>query len=138
MPIQQITELEQLNLIGSAKFSLLPRGRRISRLAWIPNTFVPYVGAGGGYGNYKFRQNGDFVDFVDGNHIFTRHVHVRRLGADLPRHAAAPTSRYATISCCRSKARYSWQHADLDQDFIDFEPIDLGGFRFGAGIHFVF
>ena len=23
-------------------------------------------------------------------------------------------------------------------DFIDFEPIDLGGFRFGAGIHVAF
>ena len=36
------------------------------------------------------------------------------------------------------EGRYSWQKADLSQDFIDFEPIDLGGFRFGAGIHFAF
>ena len=34
--------------------------------------------------------------------------------------------------------RYSWQQATLSQDFIDFEPIDLGGFRFGAGIHLAF
>ena len=29
-------------------------------------------------------------------------------------------------------------HDVTDQDFIDFQPIDLGGFRFGAGINFVF
>jgi hypothetical protein len=36
------------------------------------------------------------------------------------------------------EGRYTWKHADLDNDFIDFEPIDLGGFRFGAGIHIAF
>ena len=36
------------------------------------------------------------------------------------------------------EGRYTWVNADLDQDFIDFEPMDLGGFRFGAGINFVF
>ena len=70
VPIQSVTELEQHNFSATAKFSLIPRGRSVSRLAWIPNTFVPYVGAGGGYGNYAFRQNGDFADFID-HHIFT-------------------------------------------------------------------
>jgi len=136
LPIEQTTELSQLNLTLSAKFSLLPRGRAISRLAWIPRTFIPYVGAGGGYGRYEFRQNGDFVDFTD-NHVFsdtfisdgwspTAHV---LGGTDIQ------VMRHLMLSF---EARYSWQHADLSQDFIDFEPIDLGGFRFGAGIHFAF
>ncbi len=136
LPIEQTTELSQLNLTLSAKFSLLPRGRAISRLAWIPRTFIPYVGAGGGYGRYEFRQNGDFVDFTD-NHVFsdtfisdgwspTAHV---MGGTDIQ------VMRHLMLSF---EARYSWQHADLSQDFIDFEPIDLGGFRFGAGIHFAF
>ena len=34
------------------------------------------------------------------------------------------------------EARYSWQHADLDSDFIDFEPIDLGGLPFRRGHSF--
>ena len=57
----------------------------ISRLAWIPRTFMPYVGAGGGYGTYEFRQNGDFVDFDNGNRVLQRHLHVARLVADVPR-----------------------------------------------------
>jgi hypothetical protein len=36
------------------------------------------------------------------------------------------------------EGRYSWSRATLDQDFIDFEPIDLGGLKFGVGFHFVF
>jgi hypothetical protein len=36
------------------------------------------------------------------------------------------------------EARYAWSKADLEQDFIDFEPIDLGGFKVGVGVHFVF
>jgi hypothetical protein len=45
LPIQQTTELTQVNFTVSGKFSLLPRGRAISRLAWIPRTFIPYVAA---------------------------------------------------------------------------------------------
>src|SRR5688572_11641142 len=44
IPIQQVTELQQMHVTASAKFGLLPRGKQISRLAWIPRTIVPYVG----------------------------------------------------------------------------------------------
>jgi opacity protein-like surface antigen len=136
VPIQQSTELEQTNFTASIKFAVLPRGRSVGRLAWIPRTIVPYVGAGAGYGSYSLRQNGDFVDFVD-DHIFTDTfksdgwaptAHVLG-GADIQ------VFRHVIFSF---EGRYSWQHADLENDFIDFEPIDLGGFRFGAGIHFAF
>jgi hypothetical protein len=31
-----------------------------------------------------------------------------------------------------------WASAELDSDFIDFDPIDLAGFRFSAGINLLF
>jgi len=137
LPIQQTTELSQMNVTVSAKFGLVSRGRAVSRLAWIPRTFVPYVGAGAGYGRYKFRQNGDFVDFDNGNRVFsdtftsegwapTYHV---MAGTDIQ------VYRHLILSL---DGRYSWQHADLSEDFIGFAPIDLGGFRFGAGVHLAF
>lgn len=136
LPIQQTTELKQLNLTVSGKFSLLPRGRAISRLAWIPRTIVPYVGAGAGYGRYEFNQVGDFVDFAD-NHVFTDSF--TSSGWSPTAHVLGGTdiqvARHLLLSF---EGRYSWQHADLSEDFIDFEPIDLGGFRFGAGIHLAF
>jgi opacity protein-like surface antigen len=137
LPIQQTTELKQKNFTASAKFSLLPRGRAISRLAWIPRTFMPYVGAGAGYGSYEFRQNGDFVDFDNGNRVFTDTF--TSSGWAPTFHVLGGTDirvyRHLVLSL---DARYSWQKATLDSDFIDFAPIDLGGFRFGAGIHVAF
>jgi hypothetical protein len=136
LPIQQTTQLEQMNLTLSAKFSLLPRGRAISRLAWIPRTIVPYIGAGGGYGKYTFRQNGDFVDYTD-NHVFSDTF--RSEGWAPTYHVLGGTDiRIYKRMILSLEGRYSWSKADLSQDFIDFEPIDLGGFRFGAGIHLAF
>ena len=40
---------------------------------------------------------------------------------------------YATVD-----GRYLWADADLQRDWIDFEPIDLTGFRLSGGINFVF
>jgi hypothetical protein len=136
VPIQSVTELEQMNLFASAKFSLIPRGRSVSRLAWIPNTFVPYVGAGAGYGKYSLQQDGDFADFVD-HHIFTDTF--RSEGWAPTFHVLGGTDiRIARHFLLSLEGKYSWSKADLSQDFLDFEPIDLGGFRFGAGIHFAF
>jgi hypothetical protein len=137
LPIQQTTELKQRNFTASLKYSLLPRGRAISRLAWIPRTFMPYVGAGAGYGNYEFRQNGDFVDFDNANKVFTDTFTSRGWAPTF--HVLGGTDirvyRHLLLSL---DARYAWQKATLSNDFIDFEPIDLGGFRFGAGIHVAF
>jgi hypothetical protein len=136
VPIQSVTEFEQMNLFASAKFSLIPRGRAVSRLAWIPNTIVPYVGAGGGYGRYALRQNGDFSDFVD-HHIFSDTFRSEGWAPTL--HVLGGTDiRIARHLLVSLEGKYSWSQADLSQDFLDFAPIDLGGFRFGAGIHFAF
>jgi hypothetical protein len=143
IPIQQTTELQQMHFTASARFGLLPRGRQISRLAWIPRTFIPYVGAGGGVTRYELRQSGDFVDFATENRalgtfsIFTDTF--RSAGWAPSMHAFGGADiqvfkrMYFTV-----EGRYTWVNAELGQDFIDFEPIDLGGIRFGAGINFVF
>jgi hypothetical protein len=36
------------------------------------------------------------------------------------------------------EARYLWSSGELGPDFIDFDPIDLAGFRTTAGISVVF
>ena len=65
LPITQRTRMQQMNLSASAKIALIPRGREVGRLAWIPRPVAPYVGAGAGFLRYTFDQSGDFVDFVD-------------------------------------------------------------------------
>ena len=52
-PIEQTTSLKELNLTGSIRFALTPRGREISQFASVPRAVVTYVGAGGGMLWYK-------------------------------------------------------------------------------------
>ena len=136
VPIQQTTELSEMNVAVSAKYSLISRGRRVSRLAWIPRTVVPYVGAGAGYGRYTLRQNGDFVDFTD-NHIFTDTFRSEGWTPLVQAFGGTDIQLYRRL-VLSVEGRYTWKKAELSSDYANYEPIDLGGFRFGAGIHFAF
>lgn len=136
MPIQQTTMLNQVNFTGSMKFALLPKGRNISRLAWIPRTVVPYVGGGGGIGQYTFQQFGDFVDFQD-NRVFSD-VFESDGWAPIAHVFGGTDIQVFSRMVVSLEGRYSWSSADLDQDFIDFDPIDLGGLKFGVGFHVIF
>ena len=136
LPIEQKTTLKQLGIVVSGKYALTPRGRSVSRFAWVPSTVTPYVGAGGGFLRYELVQEGDFVDFATLDVFADRFqskgwapsVHVLG-GADVRIHRNV----YVT-----AEGRYQWSSADLESDFVDFEPVDLSGFRFGAGIRLVF
>lgn len=136
IPIQQTTSYNQVNLAGSVKFALVPKGRSISRFAWVPRTVTPYVGGGGGLVKYELEQTGDFVDFQD-DHIFTDVFRSSAWapsihgfgGVDIQLH------RHLFMSL---EGRYMWASAPLEQKFVGFEPIDLAGFRLGGGVHVVF
>ena len=138
LPIEQTTWLKSLNLTGSIRFALAPRGREISRLAWVPRSVVPYAGAGGGMVWYRFQQAGDFIDALDPRLAvfsdtftadgWTPSAHVLG-GVDVKVYRRL----YVTVD-----GRYIWAAGDLGTDFENFDPIDLSGFRFGAGINVVF
>lgn len=132
LPIEQTTSLRQFSIVGSVRYALTPKGRRVSRYAWIPRTFVPYVGAGGGVMKYDFKQDGDFIDFVDMG-VFTDRFQSEGWAPSFHAFGGADVrvfrSLYVTV-----EGRYTWATADLEPDFVDFEPIDLSGFRCTAGI----
>lgn len=135
LPITQSTELTKIPLTGTLKLYLTPRGREISRYAWVPHSFAPYLGGGGGLLWYRFRQAGDFVDFADWS-IFrdtfrsdgwTTTFHVLggievKLGRRL----------FVTMETC-----YAWGDARLGQDFVGFDPMDLSGLKTTVGIEFM-
>jgi hypothetical protein len=136
LPINQETSLKERNVFGSVRFNLVPRGQSVSRFAWVPRALTPYLGAGGGALWYKFEQNGDFVDFVNlsvfsdyfSSGGFTPSMHVFG-GTDLHLYRAL----FLTF-----EGKYVWANAKLGSDFIDFDPIDLGGFRISTGINVLF
>jgi hypothetical protein len=136
LPITQDTRLRELNLSGNIKVALTDRGREVSRFAWVPRSIVPYAGAGGGVLWFDVNQTGDFVDFVDFS-VFTDVFRARGWtpsgqvfgGVDV----RVFRRLYVTVD-----GRYLWAAGDLGREWIDFDPIDLAGFRLSAGFNVVF
>ena len=136
LPINQTTSLKVIHLTGSVRFALTDRGHDVSRLAWVPRRVVPYVGAGGGVVYYDFAQSGDFVDFVDLS-VFPDVF--RSKGWAPSAHAFGGVDvrlfrgLYGSV-----EGRYTKATAKLGADVVDFDPLDLSGFRLAAGINLVF
>jgi hypothetical protein len=135
-PIEQTTSLNTTQVTGGVRYALTPRGQDISRLAWVPRKVVPLVGAGAGAVRYAFRQHGDFVDFVD-NAVFFDSFTAEGwtptmyafAGVDVQIHRGL----YASV-----QGRYTRAAGKLSRDFVDFDPIDLSGFRLSGGINLLF
>lgn len=131
-PIEQTTRFQRLALTASGRFYLAPRGRSVGRLAWIPARAAPYVGAGAGALWYRFRQEGDFVDFQT-SEVFgdvlesTGWAPVAQLlaGADV-----SLTPRLGLTG----EARYLWGQAEPNRAFRDFDEMDLSGASLSLGL----
>jgi hypothetical protein len=136
LPIEQTTELQQVNFGGSVKVYLLERGREVSRLAWVPRVFVPYVGGGAGVLWYQMNQYGDFVDFVDFS-VFGEAFESRALAPAGQIFGGVDVKVWKRLYV-GVDVRHLWAAADLGRDWIDFDPIDLTGTRVAAGINIVF
>jgi hypothetical protein len=135
-PITQETKLKTVSVTGSLKLSLTSRGRSVSRLAWIPSGLIPYVGAGGGAMRYEFLQRGDFVDFVDLS-VFPDIFHSRGWAPSAHAFGGVDLQVYRRLFM-QLEGRYTWAKGTLGRDFIDFDPIDLAGFRTTAGVSVLF
>lgn len=137
-PITQDTELRQINLTGSVRVPLTPRGRSVSRLAWVPRRATPYVGAGGGALWYRFDQRGDFVDvFNPRRTIFSDRLTSQGWTPSAHALAGVDVLLYRRL-CASIEGRYLWSSAELQRSFDGFEPIDLAGFRLAAGVNVLF
>jgi opacity protein-like surface antigen len=136
LPINQVTHLRQLNLSGSLRFALLPRGRAVSRLAWIPRTVIPYVGAGAGILWYKFEQDGDFVDIADLS-VFNDTLTSKGWGPSAHIFGGVDVNVWRRMYLT-TEGRYLWSHADVNGDFSGFQPIDLAGAKVSVGVRYAF
>ena len=126
-PIPQTTEFNRTRLMASLKGYLLPRGRQVSRFAWIPNRWSPYVGVGGGFSWYEFEQRGDFVDYQTLD-IFEGQF--RAEGRGFTGQALAGLDVTITPHfLVRGEYRYIWGAGDMESaDFVDFDDsVDLSG-----------
>lgn len=136
LPIEQTTVLRESTISFGVRYALTERGRQISRFAWIPRSIVPFVGGGGGATWFQVRQDGDFVDYVDYS-VFSDVFEAKGWSP------SGFVSGGAEIRLLRRlfltlDGRYLWAKGDLGRTWVDFDPIDLSGFRMSAGINFKF
>ena len=135
-PIEQRTHFRRVPLTAGLKFNLRPAGRTVSRYAWVPTRFVPYVAAGGGVMHYRFKQTGDFVDFRT-NDVFSESLRSSGWTGALYAAAGATWSLNPTVGLI-SEVRYDRARATLGRDFEGFDPIALSGVGLTAGLLFRF
>jgi hypothetical protein len=135
-PILQETRLKRTPMTLGLKLYLKPRGQAVSRFAWVPRSFAPYVGVGGGMIRYELQQAGDFVDFADLS-IFSDAFVSEGWTGTMNAFAGVDVKihRRAFVSL---EVGYLWADAELGQDFEGFEPIDLSGLQTSLGVDLVF
>ncbi len=132
-PIEQTTSFERRAFTASLRYYLRPYGRRLSKHAWIPSRFAPWASAGVGRTHYRFAQSGDFVDFTNGNRVFTDSFTSTAWGVAAQLSAGVDWSlspRFAMTT----QAKYLRGKADLDLDYSGFAPIDLSGVSMTGGL----
>jgi hypothetical protein len=136
LPIQQTTEFSRTSFALSGRYFLTDRGVTVSQFAWVPKNWSPYLGAGAGFLNYRYTQDGDFVDFE------TLDIFSARLTSEgtsfLAQGMAGIQYSFAPNWILTGEARYRWASAELESDYVGFEDIDLTGLQatFGIGVRF--
>ena len=135
-PINQATRLNVVHATGGIKYALVDRGRAIGRLTWIPARIAPYLAAGAGATYYELRQDGDFVDFVDRS-VFPA---VFRSSGWTPTYyvGGGADVRVLRRMLVSADFRYRRATANLDNTWVDFEPLDLSGVRVTVGTSWQF
>jgi hypothetical protein len=136
LPITQNTSLSQSSITAGIKYLLKPPGRQVGKYAWLPSRIVPFIEGGGGLLDYTFEQNGDFVDSTT-LEIFP--AYMKSSGWTLTGYLGGGADIYLLKNIFLTlDLRYSFASDDLDQDFVGFDDIDLGGLRITAGIYWHF
>ena len=132
LPIEQETTFIRRPFTVSARYFFSDRGRAVSRFAWIPNRMTPYLGGGVGVMWYEFTQDGDFVDFQD-LAIFTTRFNSD--GTSLMGHVLGGLELSVSPRIVANlEGRYEFASAEMSQDFVGFDDIDLSGFQVSVGL----
>jgi hypothetical protein len=132
LPIEQTTRFSRVPLTLDVKVYLKDRGRSLSRFAWVPARWAPYVGGAIGGVWYSFEQEGEFVDYETLD-VF-RDFYASQGWAPTAHLMAGAELTVATRVALTAEGRYSWASSELSRDFVDFDDIDLAGFQVTGGV----
>ena len=142
--IEQTTTLRRIPLTANLKAYLVPRGRSVGSLAYIPAKVVPWVGIGGGISWYKLEQSGSFiVDPADclatgdpaSCAVFDDNLVSSSWGPVVQGMGGVNVTLTPRIALT-GDARYLWSRASMEDSFQGFEKIDLSGVSVALGVTF--
>ena len=135
LPIEQTTTFERMPLTANVRLNLGDAGRSIGRLAWIPSRLVPYVGAGIGGMRYRFRQEGDFVNFAT-NAVFSSvlDTEASQKWALVEQGMAGVDYNFTPQLGLSLDARYVHARGELGSSFNGYDKIDLSGVTATIGL----
>lgn len=134
LPIEQSTTFERIPLTVNLRINLASTGRTVGQLAWIPNRVVPYVGAGVGAMRYRFKQEGDFVNF-NTNAVFPALL-LAEEWALVGQGMAGVDYNVSPRLGIAFDARYLHARGDLGPSFTGYERIDLSGLTGTIGLSY--
>lgn len=143
LEIEQTTDLRRVPLTANLRAYLVPRGRSVGRLAYIPTKVVPWVGVGGGMTWYKFQQSGDFLNVPLCNElqtdeacaVYNDRVESSGWGPALQGTGGVDVTLTPRIAIT-GDARYVWSRASMDESFAGYDKIDLSGVSVALGLTF--
>lgn len=134
-PIEQTTRLRRVPVTVLARLYPLSRGESVSRHAWIPARFAPFVGGGAGFLWYKLEQYGDFVDEQTLDIFEGRY---ESSGSGFAAHALGGVDYWVTPRVALTgEGRYTWSSA-MPESTFQFDRVDLSGWQVTAGVAFRF
>ena len=131
-PIEQTTTFERVPVTANLRLNLAAPGRTIGRLAWVPSRIVPYVGAGIGAMRYRFKQEGDFVNFAT-NGVFPA-VLLAEEWTIVGQGQAGLDYNVSPQLGISFDARYLHARGELGPSFKGYERIDLSGVTATVGL----
>lgn len=140
-PIRQTTRFRQVPLTLGARLYLTPRGRSISRFAWIPARAALYAAAGAGIAHHAYEQEGDFVD-ESSLDIFTDELRssgwagVVYIGGGAEVRVSTRAALVADARYSRGSGRAAGDFSGLDQSGR--EDLALGGLAMSVGLALTF
>lgn len=132
LPIEQMTRFTRVPVSLSVRGYLFERGRSISRFAWVPAKWSPYLGAGVGKVWYKWEQEGEFVDYESLDIFYN--VFDSEGWATSAHVLAGAEYSLSPRFVLTGEGRYTWATAPLSFEWVGFDDIDLGGLQMTAGI----
>lgn len=132
--IEQTTTLRRVPLTANLKAYLVPRGRSVGSLAYIPAKVVPWVGVGGGLEWYKLEQSGDFINMSTGV-VYNDRLESSTWGPAVQGMGGVDVTLTPRIALT-GDARYLWSRASMNDSFDGYDKIDLSGVSIALGVTF--